>query len=154
MWYWSNSISTATKFRNCKIFATDISLSSLAYAIRKTDELGIKNIEYVQSDILNLNKIDKKFDIIECSGVLHHMDNPIKGWQTLFECLKTGGLMKIALYSSFARSHINKIREEISNHGIQSTDDEMKNFRIILKNSDKTEHRKITSSQDFYSKHI
>ena len=146
-----NSISTATKFRNCKILATDISLSSLAYAIRKTDELGIKNIEYVQSDILNLNKIDKKFDIIECSGVLHHMDNPIKGWQTLFECLKTGGLMKIALYSSFARSHINKIREEISNHGIQSTDDEMKNFRIILKNSDKTEHRKITNSQDFYS---
>ena len=45
-----------------KFFAFDISLSSLAYAIRKTDELGIKNIEYVQSDILNLNKIDKKFD--------------------------------------------------------------------------------------------
>ena len=77
------------------------------------------------------------------------MDNPIKGWQTLFECLKTGGLMKIALYSSFARSHINKIREEISNHGIQSTDDEMKNFRIILKTLTRQSTKKLLAHKTF-----
>ena len=32
--------------------AIDLSRKSLAYAKRKTEELGIKNIEYYQADIL------------------------------------------------------------------------------------------------------
>ena len=32
------------------------------------------------ADILDLHKLDKKFDIIECS-VLHHMDKPLDGWK-------------------------------------------------------------------------
>ena len=35
----------------------------------------------MQADILNLRKLNKQFDIIESAGVLHHMDNPIAGWQ-------------------------------------------------------------------------
>ena len=59
-----HSISTAVRFRNSQVIAVDLSLSSLAYAKRKTEELGIKNIEYIRSDILNLKKLDKQFDII------------------------------------------------------------------------------------------
>ena len=39
-----HSIGTATRFKDAKVLAIDLSLSSLAYAKRKTDELGIKNI--------------------------------------------------------------------------------------------------------------
>ena len=53
--------------------AVDLSFSSLAYAKRKTDELGSVNIDYLQADILNLRQMGKEFDIIESAGVLHHM---------------------------------------------------------------------------------
>ena len=86
-------ISTAARFRNSQVIAVDLSLSSLAYAQRKTEELGIKNIEYIRSDILNLKKLDKQFDIIESVGVLHHMNDPMAGWKALVDCLKDGGVI-------------------------------------------------------------
>ena len=95
-------LGTATRFKNSKVIAADLSLSSLAYAKRKTLELGIKNIEYMQADILDLGLLEQKFHIIESCGVLHHMDNPMEGWKTLVGCLREGGLMRIALYSELA----------------------------------------------------
>ena len=93
-----HSIRSATRFKSSNVLAIDLSLSSLAYAKRKTEEHAIKNIEYMQADILDLGKLNKKFDIIESAGVLHHMDNPMAGWKVLTDCLKSSGLMKIGLY--------------------------------------------------------
>jgi len=129
-----HSIGTAARFKSSKVLAIDLSLSSLAYAKRKTEELGIENIEYMQADILDLGQLNKQFDIIESAGVLHHMDNPMAGWKVLTDCLKPGGLMKIGLYSELARQHIVKIREEISKAGIGSSDAEMKSFRDTIMN--------------------
>ncbi len=146
-----HSIGTAARFKNSKVLAIDLSLSSLAYAKRKTEELGIKNIEYMQADILDLDKLDRKFDIIESSGVLHHMNNPRAGWKILTDCLRVGGIIKIGLYSKLARQHIVEIREEIIGLGIGSSDDEMASFRAMVMHSTKNHHQRILSSADFYS---
>mgnify|MGYP001354857421 CR=1 FL=1 len=73
------------------------------------------------------------------------------GWKALTECLKPGGLMRIGLYSELARHNIAKIREEISQTGIGSSDAEMRSFRNIIKKSDKDHHKLTIKSQDFYS---
>jgi tetratricopeptide (TPR) repeat protein len=145
------SINVASIFKNAKILAVDLSLSSLAYAKRKTIELGINNIEYMQADILSLEKLNKKFDIIMCSGVLHHMDKPMNGWKNLKNCLKGGGLMKIGLYSNYARKHIKKIKEEINELDIGSNDYAIKTFRSNLMNSSEEHHKKLKRSNNFYS---
>jgi tetratricopeptide (TPR) repeat protein len=146
-----HSITTAARFNSSKVLAIDLSLSSLAYAKRKTKEFTIENIEYMQADILDLGKFNKQFDIIESLGVLHHMDNPIQGWKVLTDCLKPGGLMKIGLYSELARQHIVKIREEIRQTGIGSSNAEMRSFRETIIRSDIDHHKLIIKSPDFYS---
>ena len=145
------SIEAALKYTNCEVLAIDLSLSSLAYAKRKTHELGISNIEYINTDILHLAELDRKFDVLECCGVLHHMDNPMAGWEVISDCLKIGGLMKIGLYSALARQHIAKMRDEISNFGLINDDHGMKKFRDFLVHSDKSHHRKLFNAPDFYS---
>ncbi len=45
-------IGTARRFPDSSVLAVDLSLASLAYAMRKTRELGIRNIDYRQADIL------------------------------------------------------------------------------------------------------
>ena len=145
------SIETAAQIRDSKVFAIDLSLSSLAYAKRKTKELGVQNIEYMQADILELEKLNKNFDIIECGGVLHHMDDPFAGWQVLVNCLKPGGLMRIGLYSELARRHIVKLREEIRDAGIGSKDFEMKLFRLNMIEAEKKQYKDIQNFNDFYS---
>ena len=146
-----HSISTAARFSGSKVLAIDLSLSSLAYSKRKTDELNIANLEYMHADILSLHKLGRQFDLIECSGVLHHMDNPLAGWKALTECLKPGGLMKIGLYSELARQHIVEIRKEINKSCIGSTDEEIKLFRDMILVSDNGDHRVVAQSTDFYS---
>ena len=146
-----HSIETASRFKDCNVLAIDLSLSSLAYAKRKTKELGLQNIDYMQADILDLGNFDKKFDIIESAGVLHHMGDPMAGWQVLTNCLKLGGLINIGLYSELARRHIVSMREEIHQSGIGSSDNAMKLFRSDVINSDKVHHEQILTSGDFYS---
>ncbi|MDB4244182.1 tetratricopeptide repeat protein [bacterium] len=146
-----HSIVTATRFKSSKVLAIDLSLSSLAYAKRKTNELSVENVEYMQADILDLKMLNKQFDIIESSGVLHHMDNPMAGWKVLTHCLKPGGLMKIGLYSEIARQHVAKIRKETTQTGIGSSDIEMKSRREIMLNSNEDHHKRISTSSDFYS---
>ena len=146
-----HSVMTASKFKNCSILAIDLSKKSLAYAKMKTEEFQIKNIEYKNADILDLENYKEKFDIIESSGVLHHMENPLLGWKVLTECLNHGGLMKIGLYSELARKHIAKIRKEIKSLKIIPNNLGIKTFREIIINSDKDHHKKIIEMSDFYS---
>ena len=147
-----HSLITATRFKNSNILAVDLSLRSLAYAKRRTKDFGVNNIKYMQSDILKLRKLDKQFDIIESAGVLHHMEDPMAGWKVLTSCLKSGGLMKIALYSEIGREHIIEMRNKIEQLGISSKALEMKLFRQDIISSEQDHNRRVLlSSIDFYS---
>lgn len=109
-----HALTSASRIENAVVLAMDLSLTSLAYAVRKTRELGVQNIEYAQGDILELAALDRKFDVIECGGVLHHLDDPLAGWRNLVTVLRSGGLMKIGLYSEIARQPIARARALIS----------------------------------------
>ncbi len=145
------AIEAAFRYQHGEILAIDLSLTSLAYAMRKTEEFSLKSIRYMQADILNLPKLDQKFDLIECAGVLHHMANPMVGWKILAECLNPGGLMMIGLYSDLARQHIAKVRREISQLEVKPTLREMIAFRDNLMGSTEPHHRKLFLVPDFYS---
>ncbi len=144
-------LKTASRYSNCHVTAIDLSRSSLAFAKRKTDEYKFTNIEYFQGDILNLDQVMKKFDIIESAGVLHHMSEPIAGWRVLTKLLKRGGLMKIGLYSELARQDIVSTRKEIKLLSIGTSETEMRKFRRKIIDSSKESHQRLTKSSDFFS---
>ena len=123
------TILLSTAFPQANILAVDLSRSSLAYATKKADEYGIKNITFRQGDILRLGTLDRKFDLISSMGVLHHMQDPVKGWQVLCDLLKPGGTMLIALYSKIARKNVLATRDIIKQRGYGHTAAEMMRFR-------------------------
>ena len=139
-------------YLNAEILAVDISLASLAYAKRKTEELGFYNINFLQADILQLKNLNRKFDVIECIGVLHHMKDPVEGLKILLKVLKPNGFLKLGLYSQKARQHIIKIREFIKKNKFNNTIEDIRNCRqkIINKKKDKI-MQKICNRRDFYS---
>ena len=139
-------------YLNSDILAIDLSLPSLAYAKRKTDELGLDNIEYLHADILELHKLTKKFDVIECAGVLHHMEKPMKGLKILLNLLEPHGVMKLGLYSEKARQHIIHAREFIKKNKFNNTAEGIRDCRrsIINKKDDKM-FKEILNRSDFYT---
>ena len=146
-----HSIGTASRFSDSQVIAVDLSLPSLAYAKRMTTELGITNLEYLQADILLLNQLKKKFDIIESVGVLHHMDEPMAGWRILSDLLKPGGLMKIGLYSELARQHIAEVRKKITLRKVGLSGADIRKIRQSLVESQDDNHQQLTTSNDFFS---
>ncbi len=146
-----HAITTASKYKKSKILALDLSFKSLSYAKRKANELKINNIDFIQGDILDLETIDRKFDIIESVGVLHHMDNPFKGWKILTSCLNSDSLMLIGLYSERARKHITQIKNKINKLNLQSNFKNIIKFRKDLIQNNNDQWNYIKSSPDFYT---
>ena len=146
-----NQILQTQRYKNAQITAIDLSLSSLSYAQRKINELKIDNVELIQMDILEVSLLEKQFDVIECSGVLHHMDNPSKGLRALLDILKNNGFLKLGLYSELARQNIVEARNYIASKNLQANDDNIRQFRKEIISGDLTVLKSLKTSADFYS---
>jgi tetratricopeptide (TPR) repeat protein/2-polyprenyl-3-methyl-5-hydroxy-6-metoxy-1,4-benzoquinol methylase len=148
----SQSVLFARRFRGVRVLAIDLSLSSISYAKRKSQEMGITNIEYAQADILKLGDTSRTFDIIESIGVLHHLADPFTGWRTLLSRLRPGGFMGLGFYSETARRHVVKARELIAAGGYSSTSDDIRRFRRDLADQGSSvELQWLSNAPDFYS---
>ena len=146
-----HSIEVAQRFKNSEVFALDLSRVSLAYAKRKSEELELKNISYMQADIMDLGNLKDKYDIISCVGVLHHMKDPYRAWEILCNLLISGGLMQIGLYSKLARQPVIKIQKGLEKNFSKLGKSEIIKFRESIALSDAEQNREILKSNDFYS---
>ena len=147
-----NQIINASRYKNAQITAIDISKNRLAYAARKVQETNMGNVHLHQLDILNSDQLQDIYDVIECSGVLHHMQNPAKGLAALNSKLKPGGYFKIGLYSKLARKKVSVARQLIQNLGIQSTPEGIRAFRKQVFDDDQHALKDLSVLvNDFYS---
>ncbi len=126
------AVEIAQRFVGANVLAIDLSLASLAYAKRKTNELGLTNIEYGQADILQTAQLRRSFDLIESSGVLHHLDDPWAGWRVLLSLLRPGGFMRVGLYSELGRPGVIAGRALIAERGYRADADGIQRFRQEL----------------------
>lgn len=149
-----NALMAATSYENARVLAIDLSLSSLTYAVRKTNELGLTNIEYAQADITELATLGRQFDLIESLGVLHHLGDPMHGWQVLVDLLRPGGLMKIGLYSEAAREPVVKARELIAERGYTTSAEDIRRCRkdfLEMAKEEGSAIAKLVESKDFFT---
>ncbi len=145
-------IDVAHKFSDARLLAIDLSLTSLGYAERKSQELGLTSIEFAQADIMKLGSLGRSFDVIESIGVLHHLADPLAGWRVLLSLLRPGGIMRLGFYSEAARRGVVLAREFIAEHGYGSTAEDIRRCRQELMNSsESTGFGFAIKSTDFFS---
>jgi 2-polyprenyl-3-methyl-5-hydroxy-6-metoxy-1,4-benzoquinol methylase len=144
-----HAVATALRYPGGTVLAVDLSLASLAYAKRKSAELGIANVEYRQGDILALGTLGERFDVIECSGVLHHMAQPFEAWRVLASLRKPGGRMRIGLYSEAGRRQVVRARELIARHGFRPDPEGIRTARSEIRKDPLL--AQLARNEDFYS---
>lgn len=146
-------VESAQRFLAARMVALDLSRSSLAYAIRKSREAGLTSVEYRQADLTELGALDERFDVVECSGVLHHLRDPLAGWRTLRGLVRPGGVMRIGLYSAIARRHVVHARELIAAEGFAPTREGIRSCRaaILARHEDDPLLARVARGADFYS---
>jgi SAM-dependent methyltransferase len=147
-----HAIETAQQFANARVLAIDLSLASLAYATRKTRELGVNNIEYAQADVMRLAGVERRFDLIEAVGVLHHLGDPAAGWRILRKLLRAGGYMRLGLYSEAARTTVVAARNFIVERGYLPVPEDIRRCRQeLVAAGNGSQFQSLLGAADFFS---
>jgi SAM-dependent methyltransferase len=115
-----------------RMVAIDLSLASLVYAKRMARRYDAGDIEFIQADILEADRLEREFDVIEAIGVLHHLADPVAGWRALARRLRPDGLMHVALYSERGRQDIVAAQAAIAGLGLASTPAGMRRLRRLV----------------------
>ena len=79
-----------------------------------------------------MKNLNRKFDVIKCGGVLHHMKEPLEGLKVLLELLEPHGFLKLGLYSEISRQHIVRIREFIKKKKFNKNNKKQKQKSTML----------------------
>ena len=146
------SIETAQRFPHVRLLAVDLSSASLAYARMKTEAARVSNIAYAQADLLQLGTLDQTFDMIEATGVLHHLDDPMHGWRVLLSRLRPHGFMRLGLYSRLARTGVRAARAWIAERRFEATADDIRRCRQeMIAQGSGAPFAELTISPDFAS---
>ena len=96
-----------------QITALDFSRRSIQRARLHCLLHGRRNVVYQCGDLLNSVQDSSKFGLIDSYGVLHHLDDPLSGLKSLETQIMTGGILRIMVYSRYARKEEESIRRAL-----------------------------------------
>lgn len=144
----------AANLVDLRIIAIDLSRASLAYAKRKADQFGYASrVTFYHGDLLDAPHMNRTFDVVSSTGVLHHLKDPAAGLQSLLTCLAPGGRLHLALYAHHARTHyLGAAKAMAEREGVSADADDIRDFRqrlLALPPDDPA--RRVTRLMDFYS---
>lgn len=106
-----HALIAASRYADSKVWGVDVSAPSLAYAARQAERLGVENVEFRLGDLRALPpEVPEQFEVIECVGVLHHLEDPLQGLLALRRRLAPGGWLRLGLYSRAARAGLDPAR--------------------------------------------
>jgi SAM-dependent methyltransferase len=123
----------AIRWPEGKVVGIDVSQTS----IRHTEELkrqhALTNLEVRQLRIEEVAELDRDFDLIVCTGVLHHLADPERGLRALRSVLRPGGAMLVMVYAPYGRTGVTMMQEYVRLLGIESSEQEIQDLALSLK---------------------
>lgn len=103
------------------ITAIDLSLASIEHSIKLVKKHNIKNVTHHHLSLLDVNKLNLKFDLIISCGVLHHLEKPEQGLIALREVLEENGIISLMLYGKYLRQGVYILQEMFKRLGCKQS---------------------------------
>lgn len=99
---------------HASVVGIDLSAGALDVARERCKRSGANRVEFHHLSLYDVAQLSGEFDLINCVGVLHHLDDPIRGIQVLASKLAPGGLMHIFVYGELGRWEIQLMQKAIA----------------------------------------
>jgi SAM-dependent methyltransferase len=100
------------------VIAVDISQPSLDHQQYLKDKHGLENLELQRLPIEELATLDRDFDLIVASGVLHHLADPRAGMTALAGCLRPDGALAAMVYAKYGRIGVELLQSAFHELGL------------------------------------
>ena len=105
-----------------KVVAIDVSEPSLDHERFLKDKYRLKNLELRRLAIEDVDRLDRDFDLIVSTGVLHHLSDSQRGMDALGGCLRRDGVIGIMLYARYGRIGVELLQSVFSDLGLAQDD--------------------------------
>lgn len=93
-----------------KVVAIDVSDPSLDHHRYLIQRYALKNLELHCLPIEEACSLQRDFDLVISTGVLHHMADPQRGLQALAQCLRPEGVAAIMVYAQYGRTGVEMLK--------------------------------------------
>lgn len=94
-----------------RITGIDLSETSLAHEEKLKARHKLENLTLRRMRLEDVAELGETFDFIACSGVLHHLPEPLLGLKALGSVLDTDGVIFIMLYARYGRAPVYMMQE-------------------------------------------
>jgi SAM-dependent methyltransferase len=101
-----------------RVVAIDVSDASLEHHRHLVTTHALENLELHRLPIERVGELDRDFDLIISTGVLHHMANPDDGLSALAACLRVGGVLAVMLYATYGRLGVQMMQSTFRDMGL------------------------------------
>lgn len=98
----NQAVITALKYPQSQVLGTDLSKQSLAAARSLAEQLNVTNVT-LEERSLNEVEYDQEFDLVLCTGVIHHNFDPSSPLRSLYRALKKNGVLELFVYNYYHR---------------------------------------------------
>jgi SAM-dependent methyltransferase len=110
----------------------DLSEASLAHERFLQERHGLANLKLFRGDLLELGGLRKTFDVILCTGVLHHLSDPARGLAALRDVLVPDGVIVLMLYGQTVRTGVYMLQDAFRRMQIEQSPEGVAQVRQIL----------------------
>jgi SAM-dependent methyltransferase len=116
-----------------RLVGIDISTTSLEHTEQLKQQYDLTNLETRHLPIEDVGSLDRSFDLIVSTGVLHHLADPDAGLRALRSVLKPGGVIYLMLYAPYGRSGVYMLQEYCRRLGVGTSKQEINELIAMLK---------------------
>jgi ubiquinone/menaquinone biosynthesis C-methylase UbiE/uncharacterized protein YbaR (Trm112 family) len=85
------------------VIGSDLARGSLALGASAARRYGLGSVQFVECDLTRLPLKEGAFDVVYCSGVLHHTPDPRAAFASIVRAARPGGMIVLGLYNLYAR---------------------------------------------------
>ncbi|HEV3188839.1 MAG TPA: class I SAM-dependent methyltransferase [Polyangiaceae bacterium] len=128
----SQAASYALREPDARITAIDISDTSLRHTRDLQSKYNLENLELHQLSIERVEELGRSFDLVVCTGVLHHLPDPDRGLCALRDVLNPSGAMRLMVYARYGRAGIYMMQEYCRLLGIGTSPTDLQGLGATL----------------------
>ena len=115
-----------------RVVGIDVSATSIQETEKLIQKYELTNLELLQLPVERVQEMDRQFDKIICTGVLHHLPDPDVGLRALRDVLKPDGAIHLMVYAPYGRAGIYMLQEYCRRLGIGASEEEITELAATL----------------------
>ena len=118
--------------RASKVVAIDVSQPSLDHSKYLKDKYALKNLELHLLPVEEVPTLNRSFDLVVSTGVLHHLAEPKAGMKALAEVMRPDGVAAIMLYARYGRAGVELMQAVFREMGLTQDEESLQMVKAAV----------------------